>query len=174
MVKRYKILYVIALSIMLGVLSIGYELYIRGYLGGAPALQNELFVAIWRDNPDDVVSLLNRGADPNGPSRIVSHSTPLIDAATFGDLRIARILLDRHADPNKCDRGGFAALYYALNRTYLGGPDDKTGPKLVEMLILHGADPRGKGVVELLQDLPRSDLRREAYREALTNLNSAR
>jgi len=71
------------------------SLYKLGQLGGVPGRQNDLFVAIWSDKTNKVAELLSQGADPNGPSNMANHPTPLIDAVSFGRLEIVRLLLSK-------------------------------------------------------------------------------
>jgi Ankyrin repeats (3 copies) len=144
-------------------------LYRWGHLGGAPSRQNQLFVAIWRDETNTVEKLLAEGADPNGSSNQINKPTPLIDATRFGRLTIVELLLNKGADPNKADRNGFAALYYALDSPYLGGPNDVVSAQIVKILIAHGAVISGKGVANAMRNLPSDDPRLRVCQEALAS-----
>ena len=58
------------------------------------------------------------------------HKT-LSHAVLAGDIRTVRRMLDRGADPNKCDPDDNAyPIHYALNH----------GPEMVQLLVNHGAD----------------------------------
>jgi hypothetical protein len=58
------------------------------------------------------------------------HKT-LSHAILAGDVRAARKMLERGADPNRCNPGDNAyPIHYALNH----------GPKMVQLLVDHGAD----------------------------------
>src|ERR1019366_4064889 len=58
------------------------------------------------------------------------HKT-LSQAVLAGDVRAARKMLERGADPNRCDPGDTAyAIHYGVNH----------GPEMVQLLVDHGAD----------------------------------
>ena len=64
---------------------------------------------------------------PFGPRK---HPT-LSLAVLAGDLRAVRSMLDRGADPNRCDSNDNAyPIHYALNH----------GPEMVQLLVDHGAE----------------------------------
>lgn len=153
-------------------------LYKWGELGGAPGRQNDLFVAIWRNETNKVAKLLAEGADPNGPSNKANRPTPLIDAVSFGRLEITRLLLSGGADPNRVDRAGCGALYHALDSSYLGGPNDTMSAEIVGMLIEHGADLSAAGITNAIRNLPRDDPRVEiclkAFADRVRRTNAAR
>jgi ankyrin repeat protein len=104
---------------------------------------------------------LDRGADPNlafnngkvppritypairyGP--IAAGSTPLLSAARVQDVGLMRMLLDKHADPNKGTKvDGFTPLMAALSggggrRGARAGPSN--GMPAIQLLIERGAD----------------------------------
>jgi ankyrin repeat protein len=162
-------LLITALLVALVVAGATYFLYRWGQLGGAAGRQNDLFVAIWRDETNKVADLLAQGADPNAPSNKANRPTPLIDAVMFGRLEIARLLLAKGADPNRVDRAGYNALYHALNSPYLGGPKDTASGRMVELLIEHGADLSGQGVTNAIEDLPSNDPRSDICLKTLAN-----
>lgn len=64
------------------------------------------------------------------PFNFKKHKT-LSHAVLAGDIRATRRMLDRGADPNKCDPDDNAyPIHYALNH----------GPKIVQLLVDHGAN----------------------------------
>ncbi len=83
----------------------------------------------------------------------------MIDAAKFGHLGVIELLLEHGADPNVVDSSGHAALYQALTSPYLGGPEDHVSDRIVELLLAHGAEIDGRGVVLALKNLPENDPR---------------
>lgn len=74
--------------------------------------------------------LLARGADPNRASDNDMRVAPLHSAAAGSHLAIVRMLLDRGADPQATQEGGFTALHSAAQN---GRAD------IVEQLLAHGA-----------------------------------
>ena len=62
----------------------------------------------------------------------VGPHTPLHLAAWQGHRDVARLLLDRGADPDAAGEGGAAPLYYAVKHRH---------PELVDLLLDRGADP---------------------------------
>lgn len=70
--------------------------------------------------------------------------TALIAAAGKNQIECARVLLDRGADPNRCDPAGWTALIHA---TYFGASED-----LLKLLIARGAqvnEQNDRGVTAL-------------------------
>ncbi|HVG24477.1 MAG TPA: ankyrin repeat domain-containing protein [Thermoanaerobaculia bacterium] len=68
--------------------------------------------AIHRGQVASATALLDAGADPNRAS--ANGTTPLMMAAGYGDRDAALLLLRGHADAARRDRGGAAAIDYAL------------------------------------------------------------
>jgi ankyrin repeat protein len=160
--------------LVLGLIGLAlHALYERGQLGGKPALQSCLFVAIWRDEPVNVQAALRRGANPNEPSVQLTRPTPLIDASRLGHFEIVKVLLANGADPNKTDKTGHAALYYTLSSEDLGGPKDHVSDRIVSMLLEHGANPSANDVGKALSYLPPNDLRRIAFQAAIKEVGKA-
>ena len=75
---------------------------------------------------------MQAGADVNERSD-KDRKTALIIATASGNRDISGLLLDKGADPNLADEGGFTALHYAAS--------DKNGADLVRALFTHGAHP---------------------------------
>jgi hypothetical protein len=136
-----------------------------------PTRGNQLFVAVWNNDTNEVGLLLARGMSPNIRSTMLSHATPLIDAVRFQDAGIVRLLLTKGADPNIADWHGHAALYQALTSPYLGnsGPNDSASLEIVTLLLTHGADPGATGVADILKGFPPNDQRAQMCREYSTN-----
>lgn len=79
---------------------------------------------------DTLIALVEQGHPVNG--RLGDLHPPLVTAASL-DLRcLARVLLDRHADPNGTDTSGRTPLHWTAIL-------DK--PVMARLLIAHGADP---------------------------------
>jgi ankyrin repeat protein len=100
---------------------------------GMPAADTPLTIASENGDAATVRTLLARGADANGKD---SHGlTPLVRAARRGNYDAAVALLDGGADPNLFDsiwtRPGWSPLMNAVH---------KSQPRIVKLLIEHGAD----------------------------------
>src|SRR5262249_21348286 len=87
-------------------------------------------------------NLLDQGADPNRAN--ASADTPLLVAATRGDLAMVRLLLDRGAAVNQANRNGHTPLL----RAAYGGHDD-----VAFLLLERGADPLAAGQVAAISQL---------------------
>lgn len=79
--------------------------------------------------------LLDFGADPRMPSRNEMHVAPLHSAVARRSLPVARLLLERGADVNARQAGGFTPLHGAA----AGG--DRA---MAELLVDRGADPSAR------------------------------
>ena|SRR6185312_15497262 len=146
----------------------GFVFYSWGMFGGAPRLQNELFTAIWNNDTNTVIRLIEKGADPNGPSTMLSRSTPLIDAAHFGNSGIVRLLLKKGADPNRTDRFGHAALYQALTSPFSQETDSiQYSSEIITNLLAHGASISGKDVMSAVSNIDAGDPRIQFFQDAL-------
>jgi ankyrin repeat protein len=152
-------------SLIVGVSFALYKSYERGLLGGKPALQTRLFVAIWRNELTNVETDLRKGADYDAPSVQLTRPTPLIDACRLGDLAIVRVLLDYGANPNKTDRDGHGPIYYTLTSGLLGGRNDYVSGKIVKLLLEHGVSKSGKDLSEAVTSLSVDDPRRVAWEQ---------
>jgi uncharacterized protein len=90
---------------------------------------------VWRDRPDAVKSLLDRGADANLQDN--DGDTALHGAAQNGKVEIVKMLLMKGADSNVKNKVGGTSLMWAAvygNR------------EVVQLLLDHGADPARKDV----------------------------
>lgn len=104
--------------------------------GANPNIQDNykssvLVTAVVRIDKDTVELLLNHGANPN--LRTAGNATPLMfTPMNMSDLTpIARLLLDKGADPNAKDERG---------QTTLMGASKKGNPNLIKLLLERGAD----------------------------------
>lgn len=88
--------------------------------------------AAFFNQPGAAAILLERGAEVNTPSRNAQQVPPLNSAAAGGALEIARMLLERGADPNGRQAGEFRPLHNAAQNGQV---------ELIELLLEHGADP---------------------------------
>jgi uncharacterized protein len=75
--------------------------------------------------------LLERGAQVNVNSRNPQKVTPLHGAVSRGDIAIAKLLLDRGADPNARQERGFTPIFSAAGAGNI---------ELMELLVKQGAD----------------------------------
>ncbi len=81
--------------------------------------QTELEKAAKRDRAEEVVRLLEKGADPNQTDpESVWEMTPLIAAARSGSAKAAAALLKAGADPNRYDAAGSTALIWSIKRDH--------------------------------------------------------
>jgi uncharacterized protein len=72
-----------------------------------------LHFAAFFNQPEAVVLLLERGADPHAVSPTFGNVTPLHSAATAGNNAAARALLEAGADANARQAGGFTPTHAA-------------------------------------------------------------
>ncbi|KAF3923439.1 Ankyrin-1 [Orbilia brochopaga] len=105
----------------------------KGIRSTAPAFNAEgrfgtipLYSSIFHQHHAITRMLLDRGANPDGPDRVM-----LIAACFKDDLDAARLLLDHGADVNKRDSNGKSPIQHAA---------DKSSVAMVELLVAHGAD----------------------------------
>ena len=91
-----------------------------------------LILATQKQFPAMVDLLLEKHADVNAPQEEKARTTPLILACLYGDMPLAKRLIEAGAGVNQVDEFGIAPLHYALNR----------GPTLegIALLIESGAD----------------------------------
>ena len=89
-----------------------------GSLKHADASHHPLFTAIKEGRPDQVRTLMAKGADVN--LRVPSGSTPLMYAADGDKLEIVRLLLKSGADVNAKNGSNNTALIYAVIKGHEG------------------------------------------------------
>lgn len=101
---------------------------------GEPAGNRPLHMAALNNQPKVAALLISRGAMIDAPNQ--EGRTPLMIAAQFGNLQVARTLVAFGADPNKED-----SIYRdsAIHVAVLGGSKE-----MVELLLAHGADVNHK------------------------------
>ncbi len=92
-------------------------------------LDDALLGAAMGNNAQEVISLLNQGADINHAD--TNGDTALIRAARNGYIEIVRILIEHRANVNRADGYGLTALIEAADRGY---------GEVVNVLIEAGAD----------------------------------
>jgi ankyrin repeat protein len=130
---------------------------VTGHADGLPAPDDvspdgftPLHIAVFAHNAGAARALIDAGADLNAiSSASFAQVTPLGTAAAFGVDDLARLLLERGADPNATADHGSAPLHAAAangNR------------ELVELLLAHGASPdarnlRGQTPAEIAPEL---------------------
>eukprot|EP00457_Paulinella_chromatophora_P004852 gb/GEZN01004865.1/.p1 GENE.gb/GEZN01004865.1/~~gb/GEZN01004865.1/.p1 ORF type:complete len:408 (+),score=68.58 gb/GEZN01004865.1/:29-1252(+) len=94
-------------------------------------LNERLLIATERGNYEEVLKLLEEGADPSWADSDDHKRTSLMHAARCGHLDIATLLLQRGAKINSADQSGWTALHCAA---YYGQP------LIVKLLLEKGAD----------------------------------
>jgi len=94
----------------------------------------KLYEAIWADDGNEVVRLLQEGADVNTVDE--RGSTPLMQACFGGKLSIVQSLVEAGADVNAVDDNGQMALHYAV----IGAHDDAVA-SIAEYLLSRGSKP---------------------------------
>jgi uncharacterized protein len=98
---------------------------------GYPALG----LAVFFGHEDIAQLLVEHGADVNAPSKNAQRVTPLHAAVARRNVKLVRELLERGADPNAEQAGGFTPLHGAA---YHGDPE------VIEALLGRGADAQKK------------------------------
>ena len=116
------------------------------------------------DHPRDPLAgtarlLVESGADVNTPSGNAQRVAPLHSAAAAQDVEIARLLLERGADPNARQAGGFTPLHTAGENGQI---------EIIRLLLEHGANP----AVQAADGKSPADLARERGFEEAVNLLS--
>jgi uncharacterized protein len=91
-----------------------------------------LHLAAFFGHPGAAAILVEHGADVSDVARNTMRVQPIHSAAAASQVEIVRLLLDRGADPNAVQEGGFVALDAARHH----GNDE-----LVQLLLERGADP---------------------------------
>ena len=91
-------------------------------------LNEALYWAVKNGNEQEVIRLLNDGADINQPS--IADWTPLAHAADLGHYDIVKLLIEKGANVNLCDNDGLSPLHWAKERGHMN---------IVQLLIEHGA-----------------------------------
>ncbi|HTK03734.1 MAG TPA: ankyrin repeat domain-containing protein [Alphaproteobacteria bacterium] len=74
-------------------------------------LGNHAFHAILREDIDDLIMLLKKGADVNSRDKL--GRTLLINSVIEHNLQMVTLLLEKGADVNAKDKNGFTALHFA-------------------------------------------------------------
>ena len=121
-----------------------------------------LHLASFFDQPEVVEVLLETGADIAAVARNPMRVQPLHSAAAGGRARIAAALLERGADANARQEGGFVALHAAAQNG---------DAELLRLLLEHGADPTlatdaGKTARDLAHEAGHAELALLLSREA--------
>lgn len=106
-----------------------------------------LGLAAFFDQPQALEVLLDSGAEVNTPSRNGLAVTPLGSAAAGGRFACAQLLLQRGADPNLSESGGYTPLHAAAQNGDI---------ELAALLLGQGADPAARSAAgETPADLAR-------------------
>lgn len=109
-----------------------------GSASAAPPSSSLLIEAAATGSAQDVAALLERGANPNGPTTISSHNncgmgcTPLMSAAEGGHADVVTTLLAARADCHALDTRERTALHLAAAAHHAD---------VVALLLAKGADP---------------------------------
>tara|TARA_R100001530_G_scaffold135802_2_gene113987 strand:+ start:1174 stop:1629 length:456 start_codon:yes stop_codon:yes gene_type:complete len=93
-------------------------------------LNEQLFDACTEGDIDEVESLIENGADVNAVDEYFS-STALMHVSRHGNVKIANLLINKGADVNVYDGGGWTALMHASRHGNV---------KIANLLIKKGAD----------------------------------
>jgi ankyrin repeat protein len=101
----------------------------------APDGYHGLGLAVFFGHRELVEDLLARGADVNAPSANAQRVAALHSAVARSNVALARLLLQRGANPNAPQAGGFTPLHAAA---FHGRRE------IVDLLLAHGAHPATK------------------------------
>jgi ankyrin repeat protein len=96
---------------------------------------NQIWTETRRGNFDNVVSLLNGGADPNELGGYPCFCPPLELAVYYGNNEMVNLLLENGADVEKCNYNGETPLHVSLSRVQR---------EITDMLLDFGADIEAK------------------------------
>lgn len=111
--------------------------------GGKPKAKN-LFEAIENNDVEDVMNLIQHGANVNQDIRpdLKSYdSYPLHKAVSGGNVVITALLLSQGANVNREQINGKNKYYYPI---HLAVKSDKNGADMVRLLLENGADVNSK------------------------------
>ncbi len=97
---------------------------------GNQDLDEYLIEAVWSKNVDRVEELIRSGACPN--TKIMGSMIPLLCAASQGDKKMVKVLLELGANRDAKNESGWTALHFATCYGHL---------KLAKFLIKKGIDP---------------------------------
>ena len=113
-----------------------------------------LYFAAQQGDAESARILIDAGANVNEPHP--EHGSPLVVAMASGREAVAKLLLEKGADPNIADAWGMAPLHYALHEGFLKlqgashKPTDKVGWErpnmtgMINVLLDYGADPNAQ------------------------------
>jgi ankyrin repeat protein len=137
--------------------ALGDEARLRELLTADPSLAGArasdgfapLGLAAFFAQPASARVLIDAGAAVDEPAANAMKVTPLHSAVASGQLEIARWLLERGADANRRQQGGFTPLHAAAQNGDVA---------LAQLLLVHGADPdlRTEAAGATAADLARS------------------
>lgn len=114
----------------------------------------------WNESSRQILEmLLKAGADPNLHYGSEYHYTPLIDAASLGQLEAVRILLSNKADVSATNKVGQTALHLVGRNT-----------ELAQVLITAGANPQAP---DADGSTPMDYMTRDGYTNTLVVLSNA-
>ncbi|HZS12155.1 MAG TPA: ankyrin repeat domain-containing protein [Nitrospirales bacterium] len=92
-------------------------------------------LSIFFKHPELARELIEWGADVNAAARNPQRVAPVHAAAAVCDHDTMRLLLERGADPNTRQQGGFTAFHSAASRGDI---------EMARLLLAHGADPHAR------------------------------
>lgn len=112
-------------------------------------IQQQLSTAIANETIEEVMSLLEKGADANGVDQL--GWTPLMNAAEAENIELLKLLLEHGADINKKNGAGETPLHIAVDiaidgtRQVGGAPGDES-IKSIAFLLEQGAEIDARNV----------------------------